>query len=252
MMPRPRLAVLLCALAASAPIFAAAVCIPLNPATLAGADIFTQTEQQVAQAARQAGCTFHTSPAPAAPQVILTFIPPPPPAPAPTPPPALSPPTEPSATPPPPPARKRKKSTPPAAPVAPPAAPPAAPAPPALELLIWRGDMLPDQMAPGEIGTLYRQRQQPDGLWQTIQTRAPFAWATLPDLSPQSPPPPLLLLVVQVARTVDDQTQGQVGRRAVRSSPCNRVLQQASSGNRHRNRSKTGCNTHQQLRFPVA
>lgn len=87
MMPRPRLAVLLCALAASAPIFAAAVCIPLNPATLAGADIFTQTEQQVAQAARQAGCTFHTSPAPAAPQVILTFIPPPPPAPAPTPPP---------------------------------------------------------------------------------------------------------------------------------------------------------------------
>lgn len=201
MMPRPRLAVLLCALAASAPIFAAAVCIPLNPATLAGADIFTQTEQQVAQAARQAGCTFHTSPAPAAPQVILTFIPPPPPAPAPTPPPALSPPTEPSATPPPPPARKRKKSTPPAAPVAPPAAPPAAPAPPALELLIWRGDMLPDQMAPGEIGTLYRQRQQPDGLWQTIQTRAPFAWATLPDLSPQSPPPPLLNLPAMIIET---------------------------------------------------
>ncbi len=61
--------------------------------------------------------------------------------------------------------------------------------------------MLPDQMAPGEIGTLYRQRQQPDGLWQTIQTRAPFAWATLPDLSPQSPPPPLLNLPAMIIET---------------------------------------------------
>ena len=47
----------------------------------------------------------------------------------------------------------------------------------------WRGDMLPDQLAPAESGTLFsRSRSLPDGLWQTDSAAE----------SPPYPPPELL------------------------------------------------------------
>lgn len=49
-------------------------------------------------------------------------------------------------------------------------------------LLLWRGDMLPDQLAPAETGTLLRKRRQPDGTWKTTRLRADYAPAAHPDL----------------------------------------------------------------------
>lgn len=44
-------------------------------------------------------------------------------------------------------------------------------------LLFWRGDMLPDQLAPAETGTLVRKRRDPDGTWtiQGIRENHPLA-----------------------------------------------------------------------------
>ena len=44
-------------------------------------------------------------------------------------------------------------------------------------LLLWRGDMLPDQLAPGETGTLIRKHQEPDGTWKTTRTHENYALA---------------------------------------------------------------------------
>ena len=38
-------------------------------------------------------------------------------------------------------------------------------------LLFWRGDMLPDQLAPAETGTLVRKRHELDGTWKTLRIR---------------------------------------------------------------------------------
>ncbi|NLB65486.1 MAG: hypothetical protein GX803_03335 [Lentisphaerae bacterium] len=38
-------------------------------------------------------------------------------------------------------------------------------------VFFWRGDMLPDQMAPAETGTLHRRKPQKDGTWKTTLTR---------------------------------------------------------------------------------
>lgn len=38
-------------------------------------------------------------------------------------------------------------------------------------ILFWRGDMLPDQLAPAETGTLVRKRHEPDGRWKTLRIR---------------------------------------------------------------------------------
>jgi hypothetical protein len=51
-------------------------------------------------------------------------------------------------------------------------------------LLFWRGDMLPDQLAPAETGTLIRKSREPDGTWKTIRTLENFALAARVNLVP--------------------------------------------------------------------
>jgi len=110
--------------------------IPLPPKSLAGADIFTEAEAHVAQAAQASGLTFTPDPRPLPPQVILTL-------------------DTPKGT-----VQKRKG------------------------LLIWRGDMLPDQMAPEDVGTLIRKKLQPDGTWKTTRTRTEFKRSARTNLLP--------------------------------------------------------------------
>ena len=60
----------------------------------------------------------------------------------------------------------------------------------------WRGDMLPDQLAPAESGTLFfRSRALPNGLWQTDSAAAspPFPSPDLLVPSPRGPLPSLFL-----------------------------------------------------------
>ena len=45
-------------------------------------------------------------------------------------------------------------------------------------LLYWRGDMLPDQIAPAETGTLVRKRREPDGTWTTLLVKDDYALAS--------------------------------------------------------------------------
>lgn len=51
-------------------------------------------------------------------------------------------------------------------------------------LLFWRGDMLPDQLAPAETGTLIRKSREPDGTWTTLRTKEVFALAERVNLLP--------------------------------------------------------------------
>lgn len=51
-------------------------------------------------------------------------------------------------------------------------------------LLIWRGAMLPDQMAPEDQGTLIRKKRQPNGTWKTTRTRQDFARSSRTNLLP--------------------------------------------------------------------
>jgi len=51
-------------------------------------------------------------------------------------------------------------------------------------LLIWRGAMLPDQLAPEEVGTLIRKRLQTNGTWKTIRTRQDFERSSRTNLVP--------------------------------------------------------------------
>jgi hypothetical protein len=46
-------------------------------------------------------------------------------------------------------------------------------------MLVWRGDMQPDQMAPGERGMLLRKRRTADGSWELFRTREPVAYDDL-------------------------------------------------------------------------
>ncbi len=47
-------------------------------------------------------------------------------------------------------------------------------------IILWRGDMLPDQLAPDETGTLLRRKHQADGTWKTTRRRENVApdWQT--------------------------------------------------------------------------
>ncbi len=51
-------------------------------------------------------------------------------------------------------------------------------------ILFWRGDMLPDQLAPAEIGTLIRKRHEPNGTWKTIRIRGNDVLSTHTNLVP--------------------------------------------------------------------
>jgi hypothetical protein len=51
-------------------------------------------------------------------------------------------------------------------------------------LLIWRGAMLPDQLAPEEVGTLIRKRLQTNGTWKITRTRKEFMRSSRTNLVP--------------------------------------------------------------------
>lgn len=108
--------------AAAAAVAAQPVHIPLDPAALGGAAVFTDAETLVARAAAEAGTSFDPAPRPLPPQVILP----------------LAQKDE---------ARRRDDV-----------------------VYFWRGDMLPDQMAPAESGTLCRRKLQKNGGWKTTRT----------------------------------------------------------------------------------
>lgn len=168
-----------------------AVCIPLDPATLADADVFIRADSWMTRAAQQAGLAFISAPAPQPPQVLLTFAPPGA---------RVGPGAVDSAAP----GSVGKRSRSPRSAgglLSGPTSSPHASAPGGLELLVWRGDMLPDQMAPGEIGTLFQKRQQADGSWTTVQARADFELVAHPVLVPQPPPPPLRDLPAMIIET---------------------------------------------------
>ncbi len=116
---RPGLLLLLLPAAAAA---AQPVLVPLDPASLGGAAVFTQAETLVARASAEAGASFEPAPRPLPPQVLLP----------------LAQKDE---------ARRRDDV-----------------------VYFWRGDMLPDQMAPAESGTLYRRKLQKSGGWKTTRT----------------------------------------------------------------------------------
>ena len=127
-------ALLLCAAAAGAP--ARTLHLPLDPATLGGASVFTDAESRVAAAARNAGLAFVPDPRPLPPQVVI------------------------------------------------PLAPSGATVEPTNGLLFWRGDMLPDQLAPAETGTLIRKTRAPDGAWRTRRALDGYALSAHTNLVP--------------------------------------------------------------------
>ena len=51
-------------------------------------------------------------------------------------------------------------------------------------LLYWRGDMLPDPLAPGETGTLVRRHRNAAGTWKTVRTEEGVAPAARTNLVP--------------------------------------------------------------------
>lgn len=128
-----------------------AVQVPLDPATLAGAEIFNTAEQQVAAAAAAAGLAFTPDSHPLPPQVLLPLD---------------------TAD-----GRIQKRNG----------------------LLYWRGDMLPDQLAPGETGTFIRRHRSKNGAWKTVRMQENAAPNARPELVPVSPAaahftlPPLII-----------------------------------------------------------
>ena len=97
--------------------------LPLDPAVLAGAEVFTAAETHVAAAAQTAGLAFAPDPRPLPPQVLLTLD---------------------TAG-----GDLQKRNG----------------------LVYWRGEMLPDQLAPGETGTLVRRHRSKSGAWKTVRTQ---------------------------------------------------------------------------------
>lgn len=110
--------------------------VPLDPAALVGAEVFTAAEEHVVAAAQAAGLAFAPDPRPLPPQVLLTF-------------------DTPGGD-----VQKRNG------------------------LLYWRGDMLPDQLAPGETGTLVRRHRSKTGAWKTVRTQKDVGPAARTDLVP--------------------------------------------------------------------
>lgn len=110
--------------------------VPLDPAALGGASIFTDAERGVAAAAQAAGLAFVADPRPLPPQVLLTFDVPD--------------------------GKIRKRNG----------------------LLYWRGDMLPDQLAPGETGTFVRRHRTKTGAWKTTRTQEDAGPASNTNLVP--------------------------------------------------------------------
>ena len=124
-------------------LFAAAVAasgrsarLPLDPAILAGAEVFSAAEAHVAAAAQAAGLAFAPDPRPLPPQVLLTLD---------------------TAG-----GDVQKRNS----------------------LVYWRGDMLPDQLAPGETGTLVRRHRSKTGAWKTVRTQENVGSAARADLMP--------------------------------------------------------------------
>ncbi len=77
-------------------------------------------------------------------------------------------------------------------------------------LLLWRGDMLPDQLAPSEIGTLLRKRHEASGTWKTIRIRGNDVLSAHTNLVPiarrtaQGILPPMIIETVYQLGTLDE------------------------------------------------
>ena len=127
------IALLFCTAAAA---FGGSARLPLDPAVLAGAEVFTAAEEHVAAAAQAAGLAFVPDSRPLPPQVLLPLD---------------------TAD-----GRIQKRRG----------------------LLYWRGDMLPDQLAPGETGTLVRRHRNAAGTWKTVRTEEGVAPAARTNLVP--------------------------------------------------------------------
>ena len=127
------IALLLCTAAAS---FGGSARLPLDPAALAGAEVFTAAEAHVAAAAQAAGLAFAADPRPLPPQVLVTLD---------------------TAN-----GDLEKRNG----------------------LVYWRGEMLPDQLAPGETGTLVRRHRSKTGAWKTVRTQENVASNARADLVP--------------------------------------------------------------------
>ena len=110
--------------------------VPLDPAALAGAEVFTAAEAHVAAAAQAAGLAFGPDPRPLPPQVLLTLD---------------------TAG-----GDVQKRNS----------------------LVYWRGEMLPDQLAPGESGILVRRYRSKTGAWKTVRTQEDVGPAARTDLVP--------------------------------------------------------------------
>ena len=110
--------------------------LPLDPAALTGAEVFSAAEAHVAAAAQAAGLAFAPDPRPLPPQVLLTLD---------------------TAG-----GDVQKRNS----------------------LVYWRGDMLPDQLAPGEIGTLVRRHRSKTGAWKTVRTQENVGPNARADLMP--------------------------------------------------------------------
>jgi hypothetical protein len=67
-------------------------------------------------------------------------------------------------------------------------------------IFIWRGDMLPDQLEPGESGTFLRKRRTTAGQWKTMRRVAEAAPDSLPRFAPvgrSDGPVPLPALIIE-------------------------------------------------------
>ncbi len=112
------------------------VAIPLDPARLDGAAVFTDAESLVERAARASGLDFVPAPEPLPPEVLVILD---------TPDHSIS--------------RRGGR-------------------------MVWRGDMLPDQLAPAETGVLLRKRRQADGAWKITRRSPQTPLASLTNLTP--------------------------------------------------------------------
>ena len=125
------IALLLCTVSGAG---AGAARLPLDPAALSGAEVFTAAEEHVAAAAQTAGLAFVPDPRPLPPQVLVTLD---------------------TAG-----GDLQKRNG----------------------LVYWRGEMLPDQLAPGETGTLVRRHRSKTGAWKTVRTQEDVGPAARADL----------------------------------------------------------------------
>ena len=127
------IALLFCTAAAA---FGGSARLPLDPAALSGAEVFTAAEEHVAAAAQTAGLAFVPDPRPLPPQVLVTLD---------------------TAG-----GDLQKRNG----------------------LVYWRGEMLPDQLAPGETGTLVRRHRSKTGAWKSVRTQEDVGPAARADLVP--------------------------------------------------------------------